>query len=135
MPKLLLNILLSIEQLINEFLMAVNEPPPSSLNENMKNECPEMKSCLVCSTGHMMLEDMRIFQEHSQKTINKFFNTVYGFILLLDARPKLLKSLKKLGISNEFRKFIYRIVRQYRVSMIEFDRDADVILGEKFFDW
>lgn len=101
----------------------------------MRNEYPEIKSCLVCSTGHMMLEDMKIFQEHSHKTIRKIFNTEYGFILLLDARPKLLKSLKKLGISNEFRKFIYRMVRQHRVSMIEFDRDADVILGEKFFDW
>ena len=101
----------------------------------MRNKYPEMKTCLVCSTGHMMLEDIRIFQEHSQKTINKVFNTEYGLILILDDRPKLLKSLKKLGISKELRKFVYRMVSQHKVSMIEFDRDADLIACENFFDW
>lgn len=101
----------------------------------MKQELPELKNCLVCSTGHMTLGDMKIFQETSQKTINKIFNTEYGFILLLDARPKFLKSLKKLGISKSLRKFVYRMVSQYQISMIEFDRDADVILGEEIFYW
>ena len=101
----------------------------------MTIEHVEIKKCMTCSKGHMTLSHMNILNEKSHITVNCIFNTEYGFVLMLRSRPRILKSLKALGLSKDFRCFVYKMVIKHQISMIEFDRDAAPVSGEKIFEW
>jgi hypothetical protein len=83
----------------------------------------------------MTLEDSFILKERSWETASWVAAPDYGMIISLYNGKKTLLRLKDFGLSQSLRIFILRMIQAHHIHMIEFDRDGDVIEGEKFFEW
>lgn len=99
----------------------------------------ERISGVVCSTAHLTAEDNErlgwladpnLFQNN-----NWIHDTEYGYIILLNKyrHPSLV--LKERGVSKAVRKLIVTLMKKEKISMIYFDRDANIIDGFEIFDW
>lgn len=102
---------------------------------NMRNTSPKFKKCLVCSIGHMTLDDSVILKERSWETASWIAESDYGLMISLYNEKRTLLRLKHFGLSKSLRKFILKMIQIHHIHMIEFDRDGDVIEGEEFFEW
>lgn len=96
--------------------------------KNMKRQI-EFKRCLVCSTEHLTYEDNLLLSKATSE--NWVFGYDYGFVIDLWKRHHFVLHAKRFGLSKDFRKFIFTLIKKYEIEMIQFDCDADIIEGVK----
>lgn len=92
---------------------------------------------VVCSTAHMTEEDTQVLEFISRREIAFpwVHDTVMGYIIYTGGFRFPLLEMKRRGLSESFRRFVYHVQRRYRTHYIHFDRDADILEGETTFDW
>lgn len=98
----------------------------------------EIKRCLVCSISHMTLEDNSLLGAIANSTEEKhnwLMEYEYGFVIDLWGYRYIVLKLKALGLSKEFRKFVYSMTVKHDLNMIQFDTDGDTIDEMPTYYW
>ncbi|PIJ50018.1 hypothetical protein BL250_08790 [Erwinia sp. OLTSP20] len=109
---------------------------------NPEGKEPEVLRCLVLSTSHMAFEDDVILtllsdqdggdEENAWRWIHE---TSGGFLIRMNARTDTGFFLRGRGISDDLCQLLEVIVREYNVSLIQFDMDGDVLPEFPVFSW